>query len=261
MEEVFIDRIIENPNIKIKEKPFRHIVVDDFFKKDFYNHLCVEMKKLLNRGISDTPQRDLFSRLPSPDENIFSLTVDPKLGYPLSFFYSREWDQYISGVFNVASSRDTILALHHHEIGSKTSWTHNDFGMCSFKEDRLENGVNPWYYQCIYRDDSDKQPDTFRRVRAVAIIYYLLNDQNWSESDGGETALYTSADRTDAFKVAPINNRLLAFEVSPFSFHAFLQNKTSERNSIIQWIHQEPKLMFEKYPESKLSVWPKAGES
>lgn len=242
--------------IEVKEQPFRHIVVDNFFTKNFYHQLCVEFYKILRHGLSEERKRDMFSRSPR-SYDAYNWVINPKCVHPLSIFFSSEWENFITKTFGVTSSKDTVAAFHHHNIGSNDGWIHTDFSLCSFKEDRLANGINPWHYQCDYEDSSpNKQPDTLKRVRQVAIIYYLLNDPRWQEGDGGETAFYK--DKTFgsvASKIAPANNRLLAFEISPFSFHTFLKNNKHERNSIIQWFHQDPAIVGEKYQGYEFTHW------
>jgi hypothetical protein len=55
------------------------------------------------------------------------------------------------------------------------------------------------------------------------------------------TGLYSAADddieQPSAF-AAPINNSLLVFECTPYSFHGFISNYTKPRNSIVMWLHQ-----------------------
>lgn len=249
--------VIENKQIVIEEKPFRHVVIDNFFKKDFYDALCAAFKKVLLGGLSETRRLDIFSRFDRYDA--YSYSINPKSGYPLNFFYTKEWHDYIAGIFGVSASRDVTGGFHHHLVNSEDGFIHEDFNLVSFVEDRLENGINPFYNQCVYTDDSpDKQPHTFKRMRAVALIYYLLDDPNWKDGDGGETGLYGSRDKNSLIsKVAPINNRLFAFEISPYSFHGFLKNKKSRRNSIIQWLHQEPEIMLKRYVGHKPSPWKK----
>ena len=74
----------------------------------------------------------------------------------------------------------------------------------------------------------------------MAILFFLETD-GWKEGDGGETGLYSADGKTLLKKVAPLNNRLLAFQISPLSMHAFQKNNT-ERNSVVQWLHAPAEL-------------------
>lgn len=252
-----LSQIIEhNVPIHVKKQPFRHIVVDNFFTKNFYNELCVEFYKIMRRGLSEEKRRDMLSRS-QRSYDAYNWVINPKCGRPLDIFFSREWEEFITGTFGITSSKDTLAAFHHHQIGSNDGWVHSDFSLCSFKEDRLANGINPWHYQCDYEDSSpDKQPDTIKRMRSIAIIYYLFNNPRWEEGDGGETALYKNKTPDSlASKIVPLNNRLLVFEVSPFSFHTFLKNNKYERNTIIQWFHQDPMITGVTYPGYEYGRW------
>ncbi len=249
-------RVIRNRDIIVREEPFRHIVVDDFFEPAFYSYLCKAFQNRLDLGLSETPQRGRFARQPN-SYDAYLWVPNPRSGFPLNFFYTAEWDELISGIFALRSSKDTILSFHHHRPNSKDGWIHSDFSLCSFVEDRLRNGINPWYHQCRYEDSTgDQQSGTFRRMRAVALIFYLLNDPQRQDGDGGETALYPVKDaKSPATVIAPRNNRLFAFEINPNSFHRFLSNRNYQRNTIIQWLHQEPEVARERYPDALPVHW------
>lgn len=251
-----IPQFIQNKSIEIQEKPFRHVIIDNFFEPGFYADLSKEFNKLLDMGLSDNPmEKSIFHRFKKYDA--YSKMINPKWDYPFNFFYSSDWDSYLAGIFGIQSSKDTIANLHHHAVGSEDGWTHNDYSLCSFKEDRLPNGINPWFHQCIYEDSSpDRQPDTLKRMRSVVMMIYLCNDPNWKEGDGGETGLYRENNRESLVeKVAPINNRFFAFEISPYSYHGFLKNIKSPRNTIIQWLHEEPSNKYKKFGFYKPVAW------
>jgi len=138
-----------------------------------------------------------------------------------------------------------VVEFHHHLPGSKTGFVHNDYNIICFKTEPLPNQINPWYFQCSF-DRRSKDSDSEERIRAIAAIFYLGNP-NWHSGDGGETGLYSSEHQLlKAF--APKNNRLLAFEVSPYSFHGFLSNVRLERNSVIMWYHCHPDHQLSRYP-------------
>ena len=50
-------------------------------------------------------------------------------------------------------------------------------------------------------------------------------------------------------KVEPLNNRLLAFEISPKSWHAFASNIKNHRNALVMWFHSTPDYMLKRYGE------------
>jgi Rps23 Pro-64 3,4-dihydroxylase Tpa1-like proline 4-hydroxylase len=84
-------------------------------------------------------------------------------------------------------------------------------------------------------------------VRSIAVLYYF-NNRPWQEGSGGETAFYES-DREDAKPVCliePRNNRALAFEVSPLSYHAFQTNR-SVRSCLAMWFHSPERYCQRRY--------------
>jgi 2OG-Fe(II) oxygenase superfamily len=87
---------------------------------------------------------------------------------------------------------------------------------------------------------------------------YLCNP-DWIEGDGGETGLYGSredpVDRPIAV-VPPINNSLLMFECTPYSYHSFLSNGRSPRNSVIVWLHREKVEVLSRWEKPRLKAAP-----
>jgi hypothetical protein len=85
----------------------------------------------------------------------------------------------------------------------------------------------------------------------VACLYYFNNPPLGSPPvGGGETALYESAGGGPAKLVEPFNNRLLAFEISPRSWHAFVSNVGSPRNALAMWLHGEEGYCNKRYGEA-----------
>jgi hypothetical protein len=77
-------------------------------------------------------------------------------------------------------------------------------------------------------------------VRAASVIFYL-NNPKWKPGDGGGTGLYRHWSDPVMFPAAvapPLNNSFLAFECSPYSYHAFLANR-QRRDSIIVFLYRE----------------------
>ena len=94
-------------------------------------------------------------------------------------------------------------------------------------------------------------------MRAIAILYYL-NNPEWLPGDGGETGLYRAiTDQVDqaVVSVPPINNTLVAFECSPYSFHAFRTNR-QPRNSLVMWLHREKAEALAQWGEGSIVPWP-----
>jgi len=88
-------------------------------------------------------------------------------------------------------------------------------------------------------------------IRAVAAIFYLDNPP-WSPGDGGTTGLYRNAsDPVDqpAAVVPPLNNSMLAFECTPFSYHGFVSNRRHPRNSVVLWLHRSRQDVVRRWGE------------
>lgn len=242
------------------DNPFPNIIIDNFFPEDFYQSLVKEFQSVLNRGLSEKTNIHQFSRFPHYDA--YSFTPQPLGGTPSDIFYTPAWLDFICSFFpNVNRSADTNAVFHYHKVGSQNGWPHCDFSWGAFKNDPLSNGVNAWYHQGPHTTDPPAEPGFFHSIRSVAVLYYI-NNKPWHEGDGGETGLYAGKDLGSLVtKVAPINNRLLLFEVSPDSYHSFLSNVANERNSVVQWAFEKPEDSFKKYDREKIGSWSKHKES
>lgn len=232
-------KAINNHPEKVEKVPFSHIHVQDFFTKEYYAALCQQFEDIKSPGVSEKMTIDRFSRFPGYDA--YCWLFPPESTFPLNLFYSQEWRLYFGQLFDIPLTNDVVAEFHHHRVGSKTGFVHNDYNICCFKENYLSNGINPWYYQCSFDPKSIREGDAgiLQRMRSIAIIYYL-NNEPWQEGDGGETGLYTKADSFSLIKaIPPVSNSILAFEIAPTSYHGFIENPVLERNSIIMWLHTE----------------------
>ena len=209
---------------------FRYTVIDNLFKESFRSELVSYFNKNL---------RDKLRRFPHYDCDV--LCIDPKNKHPFNFVYSLEWKNFISNIFPDIPITNNIMAeIQHNHIGSKDGWIHNDYDASHFVNDPVNNGINPWYYQCPYRQEEPNE-NLITNVRSIAVIYYLNDQENWKEGDGGETALFDEGRNIPLsdyiMKTNPVPNRLFVYEINPFSFHSFLSNKKFERTTIMMWYH------------------------
>ena len=243
--------MIPNHKVRMNLRPYRYTIIDDFFTDEYYQKLCSEYERFLALGLAEEDDQYRFSRFSSYDA--YGFTPNPREESAISIFRTQAWRQYFSDLFSIDFTDDEVMALHHHLPSSKDGWVHNDYSLCSFSDDYLQNGINPWYHQCTYEDsDPFKQPNTRKVMRSVTLIYYLNNDCDGKY--GGETGLF-SDEHTLAEKVAPKNNRLMAFEVSPHSFHAFQANTKYPRSTITQWFHADPQETFKRFNNSNFIPW------
>jgi hypothetical protein len=220
---------VRDRRLALESAPFPHIIIDDFFKPDAYRMLAEQFATVQRRGfLEEAWSPDYFHRF-EIDYDGYVYTPPPTLERtdPLSVFFSLEWNWFFSKLFRQFTTFETAPAFHHHPAGNRTGFVHHDNADKHFSPlRRLPNGV-------MYGEGNASDP--LIRRRKIAILYFLEND-SWKEGDGGEVGFYSADGKTLITKVAPLNNRLLAFQISPISQHAFQGNRR-ERNSIVQWFH------------------------
>ncbi len=231
-------------NAQVIDTPYRHVIIDDIFTKEFYGELCAYFNRKKAEGLYETRTRGQFHAFTDTEQPydgyVFSVTYQP--GEPINFFFSNEWNLYFSQLFNRPTDQTTAIGLHFHKKGDRTGWVHNDYSLKRFDtKNVLENKVVSVPY--ITGEESDaaeqKTPEstTFLSRRAITILYYLDNVASEGVDVGGGTGMYSTLESTEPTKiVAPKNNRLFAFEVTPKSYHAFQENHT-DRSSLAQWFH------------------------
>ena len=144
--------------------------------------------------------------------------------------------------------------------GGPTGFLHNDFNPVWFPratdgDDRLQL---PDHASCDFKTGEGTLADDAKveTIRGAVVIYYLLND-GWQPGDGGETGLFGSGTDDPAAPLGtcpPVNNSLIAFECTPFSFHAFLANHRP-RTSIIMWVHRTTDEAYEKFGDALVERW------
>lgn len=244
-EGVVLDDFLLSQNFELKKIPFPHVVIDNFFKNDVYNDLVSYFKNCLEKGLSEEMDKDRFHPfLNLKGEMAYDGYVrTPRFGENKTFdlFYTAEWNLFFSRMFKQQTDWFTSVAMHHHPAGNKTGFVHSDYASKKFLiSNKLNNGVIPYEME-----KDDKNVNLITGIRIISIIYYLNND-DWQWGDGGETAFYKTKDGVTLKLVEPINNRLLAFQISPTSLHAFQEN-FKPRSSIVQWFHTDPEWCKKKF--------------
>jgi hypothetical protein len=242
-----------------RAEPFPHVVARDVFTDAAYRRLAEEFEAMLARGMASAPAPGRFARsIAGYDALALHFGVDHR--GPLSLFFSRPWCELLARVAGVEVTDDVNAGLHHHDPGSQSGTPHNDLNPGWFIERRRPDGINMMdHAACNYYHGATREPGARprERVRAVAMIYYLANPP-WRDGDGGETGLYrTGRDPVDRPTVAvpPINNSLVLFECTPWSFHAFLSNRRHPRNSVIQWLHRPREAAVARWGEERIVHW------
>jgi 2OG-Fe(II) oxygenase superfamily len=241
------------------ETPFPHFRATDVFTSAFYASLEEELQGLLAKGLSPKRDRHRFARN-MPNSDAYAWDFPPDIRGALSLFYSLEWHTLLSQLTGVSATGDVNGALHHHQLQSNDGSVHRDVGVGWFSDQRRPDGINPMDLgRCGYTHPNVSSPDIqpHQSVRAVTMIYYFGNPL-WRAGDGGGTGLYrTGADPVSmpAAAIPPLNNSLVIFENTPDSWHSFLRNRRSVRNSAILWLHRSMAEAVDRWGDSAVSRW------
>ena len=90
-------------------------------------------------------------------------------------------------------------------------------------------------------------------------VLFIWPTGRWRPGDGGETALYASSSDAPvagpAPTVAPIDNSLVLFECTPYSWHTFLSNRVRPRESLVMWLHRTKQQTIERWGEASIAYW------
>jgi hypothetical protein len=258
--EIDLRHIIRNRRWRFCSEPFRHVTATDVFQSQFYAELEREFQRILDRGFAPAPEEGRLARSES-GYDAYAMNFSPRMAGPLRTFFGRAWHDTLAALFGVVATGDVAGGLHHHAVGSAYGKIHNDLNPAWFLDRSPPGGVQVADNRiCNYYTGATHAVMAPRRetVRAVAMIYYL-NNPRWLRGDGGETGLYRSgsdAVSAPAAAVPPVNNSLLAFECTPFSYHAFVSNVRSPRNSVIIWLHRKLVEAASLWGGSKIVPWP-----
>jgi hypothetical protein len=235
-----------------REVPFRHFVATDVFVQSFYRELEQAFREVLAQGLNES-----FTRS-SRGYDAYIHAYPPDIEAPLSFFISRGWHDLLAAMVNVEVTDDVSAALHHHEPRSKDGIVHNDLNPGWFisrpRSDGMNSATSSW---CNYNHGDPHEPGATPvcRTRAIAMLYFL-NNGRWRAGQGGECGLYAYRDATEALvKVPPIDNSILVFECTPYSYHRFLSNRVGSRDSIILWLHRDRQHVLDKWGERTIIKW------
>ena len=201
---------------------------------------------------------DRFSRdLPGYDAS--ALAITPANAGPFSVFISREWHDMLAELFGVPATGEVNVTLHHHAKGSLSGSPHNDLNPAWFpKPSRAGDITVHDPARCNYRYGTGAGAvETVERVRAVALIYYLAEPDGYA-GWGGDTGLYRSSSSPvgrPVVAVPAVNNSLVSFECTPFSFHSFVTNPYAERNCLVMWLHRSRNDVIDRWGEQSIVSW------
>lgn len=256
---VSLDCLLANRRWIRREQPFPHVVAGNVFTERFYSSL---VEDFFGHFACEAPGGLKDPTLRMKEYDAYGLHFSSTTRGPLSIFLSRSWHDLLASLFQVKASGFVNAGLHHHEVDSRSGLVHNDLSIGWFVEYPSANGIRiPRHDLCRYTDGTALAPAVLptAMVRAVSMLFYLANP-TWSPGDGGETGLYRCAEdnvERPVEKVPPINNSILVFECTPLSYHSFLCNRKSVRNSVIMWIHRSKNDATRLWGEERLVRFPR----
>lgn len=236
--------------ITIECFPFNHVTILNAFEP-----LVVEnLESVFNRNVAKSAP---IGKVGETGEYFYSaVNYTPDLldinNSAISILASNALRELVCSILNVQTVPALMLGSHRHNPPSRDGWIHTDCAIVSFPPDGPRvNGFNVFQPNtgCNYSDDSrDRQPTSLKLARSVACLYYFGN-RDWQQGDGGETALFAIDRMSPVKKVAPIHNTLLAFEISPVSFHSYQACPNHTRDSFIWWYHSNVSWMEEHHSD------------
>ncbi len=254
-----LSEILQRRPWRYRVSPFPHFTARDVFVPLFYEAIASEFQRIKDLGLDESADPTRFSRN-MPNSDAYAWNFPPEIDGPLAMFYSLEWHHLLCRLTMADCTMDVNGALHHHQLHSQNGSVHRDLAIAWFSRQVRPDGMNPMdLSRCSYSRGSirDSSIDVYESVRAVTMIFYLANPP-WKSGDGGETGLYSSAsDPVDcpAIAIPPENNSLLVFENTPASYHSFISNKRTTRNSLILWLHRTKQSTLARWPTERVYLW------
>jgi hypothetical protein len=257
---VDLEKSLKNRRWQRRLSPFPHFVANDVFADNVYHDLEAGYKEIMARGLSDHPDPARFSRSVS-GYDVYAFNFQAGMPEAFEILLSRQWHDMIAAVAGIEATGDVNGGFHHHAAGSGNGKPHNDLNPGWFSGEPSPAGINlANHAECNYHHGTSKKSHVVTRetVRAAALLIYL-NNPEWKEGDGGQTALYRvrtqDVEAADGH-AAPINNSLLLFECTPHSYHAFIGNRYHPRNSIIMWLHRRVEDVVNRWGPRAVVKWP-----
>jgi len=244
-------QVVDNRRWVRRTQPFPHVVAQHVFVPAFYAELEAHFDRI-RRTHPEAFQRNM------PGYDAAGALLDHHRDGPLGVFLSRAWHDLVAGVARVRATGDVSANLHHHEPGGTSGWPHNDLNPGWFPEPapdpgevRLSADGDVGYH----KGNRPAGRPARETIRAVSVLFYLANPP-WQPGDGGETGLYRSpADRQPAATVPPVNNSLVLFECTPYSWHGFVGNRRNPRSSVVMWLHRSKDDVVDRWGEASIVPW------
>lgn len=234
-----------------RSAPFPHVVAQNVFVEPFYSELADHFERIKQAGHFQKNIRNYDAG---------SVLIRDHADGPLGFFVSRPWHDLVASIFDVQATGDVTAGLHHHPPGGRPGWPHNDLNPGWFGGDwpSADEIRHEGHDGVDYQQGPTREGTTGREtVRGVSVLFYL-NNPAWSPGDGGETGIYdsgSSGSRGAGIGVPPVDNSLVMFESTPFTWHGYGGQSRHERNSLVMWVHRRKSEVVERWGEQSIAYW------
>lgn len=258
-----LTEVLNNKRWVKHNRPFDYVTAANVFSEPFYNSLVGAFKSyadLIDDPNSEAPNNDRFT-MNKNGYDAYTLNIGQKSNKIFHFFFSEEWHDLLASLYNTDSNGFITLSLHYHKTGSRNGWIHNDLNPGWY----IENGkriktTSP--SECNYKtgDTYTAGAGSTEGVRALTMIFYLNNEQK-TLADGGGTAFFTRQDDQIGnahVVIPPLNNSLVIFPCTPYSYHTFIANKYHPRSSVIMWLHTAKQNVVNRWGDDKIVYWRKS---
>jgi len=198
-------------------EPFKHLVIDDFFSKEF--------------------ALDLLSKFPDVNADVWERTNDEDIEIKLRTMWTSEFD-IPDGIVDAVRILNSALILQAmsdrfdiHKLVPDPYFTGGGLNVT------VSGGLLDIHVDGNYHDATGLN----RRINAIVYL-----NPNWQEGWGGEFGLYDATGDHLVKKVPPLFNRLVIFDTNDVSFHGLpdpLNFPSNEvRKSIILYYYtKEPR--------------------
>lgn len=245
-----LDEIIANRRWLKRLEPFPHVVATDVFIPAVAEEIDTAVRKVL-----EAERLDVMANYDAA-----GWAFQPDIDWPLRLFVTQEWRQLIARAVGAETTPFVSGAVHHHEIGGADGRPHTDLTPVYFPDSEPRDAMIQMPSDLVDFKSGRALKEgvkVLRTVRAVSILYYVANPP-WRPGDGGGTGLYKR--RSDplnrpAAVIPPVNNSMVVFECTPNSFHSFISNRVSERNSITMWLHRNDIDVVARWGERSMDRW------
>jgi Rps23 Pro-64 3,4-dihydroxylase Tpa1-like proline 4-hydroxylase len=209
---------------KVIEKPYKHIVLDNFFPKELAEE-CLEA-------------------FPDLDSDVWDKSNDPDIEIKMRSTYQSEFDfpKDINKVVRIMNSSMFLKAMS--EALDIPKLIPDPYYSGGGLNVTVSGGLLDVHVDGNYHDATGLN----RRVNAI-----LFLNPDWKKAWGGEYGVYDNKGEKLVEAVAPLMNRLVIFDTHDFSFHGVpnpikFPEGTARRSVILYYYTKEPR------PSSQISV-------